>query len=62
MRDIMDAVRELRAGQLELRVSLAEHRLQANERLSAIAERQETLLDAIADLRAEYHGHTHPPE
>ncbi len=43
---------ELHAGLAEVRADLADLRLQQSERHA-------TLIDAIADLRNEYRGHTH---
>ena len=62
-RDILTELREMRAEYrmsiLELRADLAEYRSRATERMDGISRRLDTLIDAVADLRAEYAGHTH---
>ena len=61
---------EMRAGFAEVRLALAEVRSETRSGLAEVraelaeqrtqqAERQGTLLDAIADLRNEYRNHTH---
>ena len=43
---------EMRAGFAEMRAALAEFRSETNARFG-------TVIDAIADLRQDYQGHTH---
>jgi hypothetical protein len=58
--DRIDAMTlEMRAGFAELRAGQAELRADHAEFRSTMSERFATLIDAIADLRAEYRGHTH---
>jgi hypothetical protein len=60
--DVLDAVRELRVGQLELRADLAEYRSRTSDRLDEISRRLGTLTDEIAEFRAEYNVHHHPDD
>ncbi|HVM26862.1 MAG TPA: hypothetical protein VM433_04225 [Mycobacteriales bacterium] len=50
---------ELRAGSAELRGSIAEVRAELAEFRAQQGARHATVIDAIADLRNEYRGHTH---
>jgi hypothetical protein len=50
---------EMRAGFAEMRAGLAEVRADLADVRVQQSERHTTLIDAIADLRNEYRGHTH---
>lgn len=50
---------EMRASQAEIRASFAEVRAELAEFRSWTNERFATLIDAVADLRNDLHGHTH---
>lgn len=50
---------EMRAGLAEVRADVAEVRADLADFRIQQSERHATLIDAIADLRTEYRGHTH---
>ncbi len=69
MQALTDEVREVRSAQHEIRASVAELRTSVTEVRASLAEfrldvtsRLDTLIGAIADLRTEYHNHTHSSE
>lgn len=53
---------ETRVALLELRAGVAETKAAVAEARADLAVRFGALMDAIADLRREYHGHSHPDE
>lgn len=57
--EIRASVAETRTSVTEVRSALAEFRLDITSRLDGLGSRMDTLIGAIADLRQEYHGHTH---
>lgn len=59
--DVLDALRELRVGQQEMRADLAEYRLRTSGQLDDIRRRLSTLTDDFADFHRDYndHGHSH---
>jgi hypothetical protein len=58
--DILTAVKELRVTILEMRADWADRWSRSADRLDELSRRVGTLTDGIADLRAEYNGHSHP--
>ena len=54
------SIADLRGNLGDVRASLAEFRLNTVGRFEAVEARLSTLIDMLAEFRAEYNSHSHP--